>query len=129
MWRADSKTVAKRFIAALSDKTPDRACDMLAEDVTYTDSLGYRIEGQRECCKALRQFFAMDLDFRIEPETISVRGNDVYVQGNCFSNEPRLNAACLWKITVRKGRIVAYQSFRDKSPPAFAKVLSDAVAV
>ena len=123
MWSNRPKPIAVKFIHALSGSDASAALSMLADDVTYTDSRGYGVEGRDACSEALRRFFEMDLDFRIDPERVSQRGNEVLVSGSCSAKDARLNAKCLWRITVVDGKIAEYRSYRAESPPAFAKVL------
>lgn len=115
--RSNPIAVVESYIAALNARDAEAIDTLLADDCRLVDSTGGWVEGRENAMKATRAFFEFETDFRIDDQTIVLRGDEVLVRGSASANNPQLAKDSLWQARVRDGKLAYWQSFGAQALP------------
>lgn len=117
-------TVVRAYVQAL-DARDDRALEaLIADEFELVDSVGNVIAGKEACLTVLRRLSALAPDYRIEPASMSRRGQVVLVSGKASSADPRLCRDSQWRARVEGGRLLSWEAFAAH-PVSFNEILRD----
>ena len=122
-------SVVRRYISALNTGDPGNLEELLAEDCRLVDSTGGWLEGRDNALSALRVFFSSETDFRIDAETIVLRGDEVLVRGRAEARDPRLAKDTLWRVRVEAGKVAFWQSYGAVDLPLARMLLPEKVGI
>lgn len=113
----------ERFCAASNANDIVAATDLMAAGFRVIDSTGEAIVGRANVTKAMRRFFKLAPDYRIEVTSMSSRGNEVFVRGRALCSDERLRGEMLWRAVADGRRMHEWQSYSPEGGPHLTRIL------
>ena len=115
--------VVSDYIAAINARDLKAVERIVGPECKLIDSKGGWIEGHADCVEASRRFFALAIDYRLEPESVTARGGDVLVRGKMRASDPILAHDCLWRARSNGSQLTEWQSFARGTALPVAQLL------
>jgi dihydrofolate reductase/ketosteroid isomerase-like protein len=116
----DAVETVVAFNECINSRDLDGLGALMAEEHTFVDSAGSRVEGRAACVEAWRGFFASFPDYRNVFDTTEAGGDGdvVTVTGRSECSVPELSGPARWRARVRAGVVEEWRVYEHREPPA-----------
>ncbi|WP_267904225.1 nuclear transport factor 2 family protein [Aurantiacibacter sediminis] len=118
----------RRYIAALNNRDADEMIGMLHEDCCFVDSKAFCVEGRADCASSIRNFMRMNIGFRLNAQSFSVRDGDVLIKGYTEADDASFAQDTLWMVRMAAGKLAHWQSFGGSEGASVARAVLPAAA-
>ncbi len=121
----DPKLIALLFNEAINARDLDRLVARMTEDHRFIDPENHVVSGRAAVERAWRGFFDSFPDYRNHFETLTSRGERVFVLGRSTCSFAPLDGPALWSAVIRGDRVADWQVSSDDASSRRALGLSD----
>ena len=115
--------VARAFVDACNRRDAGAVAALLADDFTFQDSRGNRLEGRDELIEALAHVDAVAPDLRVEIDAAIRRGDTALLTGRSVTTNARLACDTQWRGRVRRGKLVEWEAYGAPSEDSIVGLL------
>lgn len=113
MQAPDPKLVTLRFNEAINARDLERLVMMITDDHRFIDTEGHVVEGRAAIERAWRGFFDAFPDYCNHFETLTSRGERVFVLGRSTCSFAALAGSALWSALIRGDRVAEWRVYAD----------------
>jgi len=113
------------FADAINHQSPDKLCELMAEEHVFIDSLGTRVEGRAAMRQGWEGYFRMVPDYTITIHDTFVKGPIVVMLGTAqgtyslngvLTPENRWSTPAAWRALILGSCVVEWQVYADNEP-------------
>ncbi len=116
--------IVRNFIACINLHKADDLADLMAEDHTFTDSLGEVVRGREQMRQGWQGYYALCPDYRISCDEFFVNANKVAVFGTAGGtialdgavSPERWSTPAAWLAVVDAGLVKEWRVCADNKP-------------
>jgi ketosteroid isomerase-like protein len=113
MSRINPFDIVNHFNDAISSHDAGRLASLMTEDHVFTDVVGRKVIGKKECIEVWEEFFRQFPDYKNVFERMEIQGPLVITFGHSKCSDKRLNGPALWTATIKNNLIHEWHVYSD----------------
>lgn len=130
-WRDHSRTISatrvvEAVVAGINDRDFTALGKIVADDVSYIDSMGGCVTGRANALLLLERLIAYDPGFRIHLEEVTPHNNFVLATGYTVGDRQETAERTLLRLLIEDGVMAEWRSYSADNPRPVVQMLMGA---